>query len=308
MTRGCDTTVEPPKNSRVNPSVRCWRSTCFDRKHLPVGGSHVRRNSRLFLILGSCLVVMLLVPATAHAQRGRGRVYIRPLVVASPFYFYDPFFWDAAWWGPWPYPGGYFRGGFVQEGAARLQVTPRETEVYVDGYLAGTVDDFDGFAQRLYVTPGQHVIQLYLAGHRLVTQSILFQPGETYRMRHTMEPLGTGEAPPAKPTPAAAPNTTPPGAPPGPYPPYGRRPPPGDSRDRSTEAGTLSIRIQPTDAIVLIDGERWEGSGDERLHIQVTPGPHRVEVQKEGYQPFSTTVQVRPGTPTPLNVSLSPRS
>jgi hypothetical protein len=31
----------------------------------------------------------------------------------------------------------------------QLQVTPRETEVFVDGYFAGRVDDFDGRFQRL---------------------------------------------------------------------------------------------------------------------------------------------------------------
>ena len=55
----------------------------------------------------------------------------------------------------------------------------------------------------------------------------------------------------------------------------------------------LSIRVQPADAVILIDGERWDASGAGPLQVQVTPGPHRVEVQKDGYQPFSSTVQVR---------------
>ena len=32
---------------------------------------------------------------------------------------------------------------------ARIQVKPHTAEVYVDGYLVGTVDSFDGFLQRL---------------------------------------------------------------------------------------------------------------------------------------------------------------
>ena len=65
------------------------------------------------------------------------------------------------------------------------------------------------------------------------------------------------------------------------------------------------IRVQPADADVLIDGEHWRGpGGDDRLVVQVTDGRHRIEVRKEGYQPFTTEVDVRGGESFPLNVSL----
>ena len=88
----------------------------------------------------------------------------------------------------------FYNRGIVDESSARIQVTPRQTEVYVDGYLAGVVDDFDGFAQRLRVAPGEHVIELYLDGHKTIAQTILFAPGQSYRIRHAMEPLAAGEA------------------------------------------------------------------------------------------------------------------
>jgi hypothetical protein len=98
----------------------------------------------------------------------------------------------------------------------RLQISPRDTEVFVDGYYAGIVDDFDGFMQRLHLEPGRHTIQLYLTGHRTAEQQIYLQPGGTFRIRHTMEPLAAGEAAPARPTPAPQPSQqpTPSGAPP----------------------------------------------------------------------------------------------
>ena len=72
--------------------------------------------------------------------------------------------------------------------------------------------------------------------------------------------------------------------------------------------GALVIRVQPSGAEILVDGERWQGpEGSERLVIQVAEGSHRVEVRKEGFVPFSTTVQVRRGETAPLNVSLPPR-
>ena len=65
------------------------------------------------------------------------------------------------------------------------------------------------------------------------------------------------------------------------------------------------IRVQPADADVLIDGERWRGpGGDDRLVVQVTGGRHRIEVRKDGYEPFTTELDVRGGESVPLNVSL----
>ena len=265
------------------------------------------------LVVATLIVVS--VPAFAFAQRGGGRrgggggggrvVVSRPVVVSpffSPFYryggYYSPFFMDFYGWGfPSFYAPVFYNRGFMPESSARIQVTPRNAEVYVDGYLAGVVDDFDGFAQRLRVAPGQHTIELYLDGHKTITQSILFQPGETYRMKQAMEPLAAGEMSPERPKPQ-------PGAQPqqAPFDAFGRAP---QGRPSAGVGSTLAIRVQPGDASVVIDGERWQTSGTDRLDVQVTPGEHRVEISKDGYQPFSTTVRVAAGATSPLNVSLT---
>ena len=52
------------------------------------------------------------------------------------------------------------------DASVRLDVKPKEAEVYVDGYYAGVVDDFDGTFQRLRVEPGEHEIELWLDGYR----------------------------------------------------------------------------------------------------------------------------------------------
>ena len=120
-----------------------------------------------------------------------------------------------AQWGPygWFPPFAYAHGPYS---SLRLQISARDTEVFVDGYYAGIVDDFDGFMQRLHVEPGQHTIQLYLAGHRIAEQQVSLQPGGTFRIRHTMEPLAAGEAAPTRPTPSPRPPQppVPSGAPP----------------------------------------------------------------------------------------------
>jgi hypothetical protein len=72
------------------------------------------------------------------------------------------------------------------------------------------------------------------------------------------------------------------------------------------EAGVLVIRVQPADAEVFIDGQRWQtpDAKGHPLEVRVPPGRVRVEVRKPGYTSFSTEVTVEPGQITPLNVSL----
>jgi hypothetical protein len=70
--------------------------------------------------------------------------------------------------------------------------------------------------------------------------------------------------------------------------------------------GTIALRVQPADADILIDGERWTLAAlGERLLVQVPEGRHHVEIQKSGYRPFSTDITVQHGETAPLNVSLS---
>jgi uncharacterized membrane protein len=39
--------------------------------------------------------------------------------------------------------------------------------------------------------------------------------------------------------------------------------------------------------------------------VQLDEGEHRIEIRKDGYRSFSTTVRVRRGDTAPLNVSLT---
>jgi hypothetical protein len=63
--------------------------------------------------------------------------------------------------------------------------------------------------------------------------------------------------------------------------------------------------VQPADAVVFVDGERWDRpEGEPRLTVELAAGAHRVEIQREGHKAYSSTVQVRAGEVTSLNVSL----
>ena len=69
--------------------------------------------------------------------------------------------------------------------------------------------------------------------------------------------------------------------------------------------GSLTLRVQPVDATVLVDGEPWRGpQAQDRLVIQLAEGPHRVRMEKPGFQSFAVDVDVRAGETTSFNVSL----
>lgn len=297
------------------------------------------------IILTACLAVVALAwPAPAAAAQHRQAVHsarARPVVVVrAPYYrpyyrsyyrvYYGyPYFGFYPWYGypfggypPYWY-GGYYGGDYGQGeavGSVRVQVKPKNTEVYVDGYYVGIADDFDGLFQRLRLVAGEHEILLYLDGHRAVHQKLYLTPGGTFDITDTMQPLAPGEAPEPRPKPATPPpsNAQAPRPGPEPAPPFGAEsaPPPEQAPEPMPRPGAaqvqvaagygmLSLQVQPPDAEILIDGQPWHGpENQERLAVQVAAGMHRVEVRKEGYDTFSTEVVVRDGETTPLNVSI----
>jgi len=262
--------------------------------------------------------VITLSPAVVRAQPHH-RPY-RPRVVVGGYFGYPyyaaPYFWGGYPWYPyaWPYPLAWGYDYAPDVSSIKLEVTPKETEVYIDGYRAGTVDEFDGFFQRMRLGSGEHEIVLYLEGYHSVRQVLKLAPGADFKIRHTMVPLGPGEANDPRPE-------APPVPPPAPEQPYARRPPPPQGRpvppppealpppmDAPVEAtgfGAIAIRVQPAGAEVWIDGERWEGpEGGGRLVVQVSAGTHHVAVRKAGFVAYETDVEVSVRHTATLNVSL----
>ena len=202
---------------------------------------------------------------------------VQLLPLTGPYYYGGygyyrsyPYWWGSYGWSPYwsPYWGSYYGygypyywGGYYRRydpsdalGAARLQVTPRETEVFVDGYFAGVVDDFDGFAQRLRLEPGEHEVTLFLEGHRPLTRKMLFTVGQTFKVQHEMEPLGAGEPAPQRPVPTAK--------------------PPAPARTRYGRPG-ISGRAR---AVRGGAGDRGPGTGDRDVDVEVIepPTPNHV--------------------------------
>lgn len=251
----------------------------------------------------ACGALILTVPE-AYAQRRGGPHHVTvqsgrshagyPRAAIGLYYggFFGPdlgLYYGPGFYAPY-YPPQYL--GYA-EIDVRIQVTPQKTEVYVDGSYAGIVDDFDGLFQRLHLPPGDHEIQFYLEGYRTVRKTLYLNPGTSYKVEHEMERLAEGET--QEPRPSAP-----------------RRESSATPIDVETPArvapsqfGVLVIRVQPTSAEILIDGEPWsDNEAAAEVVIHLAGGRHRVEVRKHGYQSFETAVELRAGETSRLNIRL----
>ena len=239
----------------------------------------------------------------------------------SPFYggygrfgYYNPYDY---WYSPYYYsgyygysPAYYRRGygyGYRDSGSVRIIVDPERTRVYVDGYYAGIVDDFDGILQRLNVPPGRHDITLKLEGYRTQHFKVYVPVDNTIKIHYDMV-RGSGEA--TSEEFAGRPGDD-----------YGRiedmddrdrdrgrddrRDRGYDRDDRRDDADAAGVRIQvrPQDASVYVDGE-FRGSGRAAANIRLRPGRHRIEVVRPGYRTLEREVDVQPGREADLEFDL----
>lgn len=97
----------------------------------------------------------------------------------------DPFGYGYGYGYGYPVAGYQMLPAF---GSVRISDAPRDAEVYVDGYYAGVVDDFDGRFQRLNLEPGPYQIELRAAGVPSQTFDVNVQPGRTITYRATPRP------------------------------------------------------------------------------------------------------------------------
>lgn len=107
-------------------------------------------------------------------------------------YYFDPFWASPLAYGAWGYGGyggfgygpgfgpaygaGYGGGVGWDTGSVRLKVKPRHAEVYVDGYLVGTVNEFDGIFQSLRLEADTHSLEIRADGYEPLTFDIRLLP------------------------------------------------------------------------------------------------------------------------------------
>jgi hypothetical protein len=111
---------------------------------------------------------------------GGFRGYYYPSFWGS-FYFGYPYpYW---YYGPWGYyyNDGYYRDGYYrdrdEQGALDLDLSPADTQVYVDGQYIGKVDDFDGWPQYLWLDPGTYDITFYREGYKTLSRQVTIYRG-----------------------------------------------------------------------------------------------------------------------------------
>ena len=164
------------------------------------------------LVLITLTAVLLAVASQAVAQRRRPappphRPPARGAVVFIGGYFYDPFFGPYPWWARGAYPYPYYPV-FDNRATVRVIAEPKDAGVYVDGFYAGTVHDFNDWFQGLPLPPGGHEVVLYMEGYRTTRDRVYLQAGQELKIRHMLERLPAGEmseqpvhAPPVPPPP-----------------------------------------------------------------------------------------------------------
>jgi hypothetical protein len=111
------------------------------------------------------------------------------------FFYYDPYSWyDSYYYPSYSYSYPRYGGGVYQyrygypTGEIRLQVRPRHAEVYVDGYFAGHVDDFDGFIQALRIEEGPHTIEIVAPGYEPLVFDVRILAGRKIDYRADLIP------------------------------------------------------------------------------------------------------------------------
>jgi len=144
----------------------------------------------------------------AHPSGGP-RGWWGPAWGSPAYYFAHPYYWDPFWvsgafaWSPlfyapwplmwgtagyWPWPYSYGPPTTFMTGGVRLKVKPREAQVIVDGYYAGTVNDFDGVFQALRLAPGGHKIEVRMDGFQTASFDIHVQPDRMLTVTQNLSP------------------------------------------------------------------------------------------------------------------------
>ena len=135
--------------------------------------------------------------STADTYGGRN-IYIVPrgrTYCYYPRYYYNPysfgygpagrghFYFDLHYnsyiWHPYSVNryGTYGSYGYPV-GELRLKVHPRDAQVFIDGYYAGRVDEFDGVFQSLRLEEGEYQVEIVLPGYEPLAFDVRIFTGE----------------------------------------------------------------------------------------------------------------------------------
>jgi hypothetical protein len=84
---------------------------------------------------------------------------------------------------PYPFPVD----DQIATGGLRLRIEPKSADVFVDGYYAGIVDDFNGHFQRLKLVAGPHHVEIVAAGYASLTFDVIIEPHHTTEFQAALQ-------------------------------------------------------------------------------------------------------------------------
>ncbi len=170
---------------------------------------------------------------------------------------------------------------------------PKKAQLRVDGQVLGQARDYNGKWDLLYIEPGEHVFSFEAEGHMTLRLALEVKPGSYQRIDYRLQ-QGEGIDPRSV-EPSASRQSD-----------EATEPAPPEQRP-ALRTGLLSLRVQPDDAAVYLDGE-FLARADElrRLHgaIPVASGRHTIEVVRPGFESASRTVDVGGSEPVRVEVEL----
>lgn len=111
------------------------------------------------------------------------------------YFYYDPYRWYGGFGAPGYTSYGYYDDfyrrpfGTFDIGELRLDVSPRNAQVYVDGYYAGVVDDYDGAFQALKLESGAYRIEITAPGYETLSFDVRLTPGQKIRYQGDLQRL-----------------------------------------------------------------------------------------------------------------------
>jgi hypothetical protein len=105
----------------------------------------------------------------------------------GPYGWYDPWYYGSGYYAPssaGSYDDSYRERDSRREvGTIRLRVNPESAQVFIDGALVGTVDEFNGLKNHLELEGGTHKIELRADGYETYTGEITVAVGKTLTER-----------------------------------------------------------------------------------------------------------------------------
>jgi len=259
---------------------------------------HRRAIGSLLLAAAALVVTPLGLASSAEAH---GRVYVG--VGFGGFYGWGPYWgwgWGWPYWGPGPYYYGY--GGSPVLGYAMMSgmggidvnVKPKEAEVWVDGKYVADARDLDGDPSYLWLKQGPHHLVIYKAGYRSLEQEI---DVHTALVRELKVRLEKGESPP----PVSSTRSV------SPAPEAPREPPRlegAEPREAPLEpGGEVVLHVEPRDTSVYVDGQ-YRGAARELRRLRLSPGHHRVELERPGFQSLRKDFDVEADKSIELGLSM----